>query len=65
MFWLVTLGLIDGVFAKVRTWNDSDQMEPGEKGTLAPIKPTCLETPVFRATNHHVMRATISSTRSR
>lgn len=46
LFWLVTLGLIDGVFSNVSSWNDIDQLQPGEKGLLLPIKATFREYPV-------------------
>lgn len=46
LFWLVTLGLIDGVFASVSSWADIERLQPGKNGLLLPIKDDCQQSPV-------------------
>lgn len=46
LFWLVTLGLIDGVFENIRTWDDIEQLNPGENGLFIPFKPIWRDIPV-------------------
>lgn len=46
LFWLMVLGLIDGVFAHVSSWHDIDQMHPGPNGQLIPIRSDMMEVPV-------------------
>lgn len=46
LFWLVTLGLIDGVFNGISSWNDIDQLQPGEKGLMLRVKYPFREYPV-------------------
>ncbi|KAK7712267.1 hypothetical protein SLS63_012445 [Diaporthe eres] len=53
LFWLVTLGLIDGVFNGISSWNDIDQLQPGEKGLMLRVKYPFREYPVLRPTKYH------------
>lgn len=58
LFWLVTLGLIDGVFAEISTWDDIDRLQPGENGLLLKIKPTAQQEPVCSFTSHFLIFST-------
>lgn len=46
LFWLVTLGLIDGVFANISTWDSIERLQPGEKGLMLPVKAAFRDCPV-------------------
>lgn len=46
LFWLVVLGLTDGVFAGVSSWSDIDQLQPGPHGQSIPIEPSMSQVPV-------------------
>lgn len=46
VFWLTILGLIDGVFRTVSSWDDIDRLQPGPNGQLIPIKDNMNNVPV-------------------
>lgn len=46
VFWLVTLGLIDGAFEGVSSWSDIDHLQPGPNGQIISIKASMRDVPV-------------------
>lgn len=46
LFWLIVLGLIDGVFDGVSSWSDIEQLRPGPNGLRIRIKHGWKDTPV-------------------
>lgn len=48
LFWLMTLGLIDGVFHGISSWSDIERLQPARHGQLIPIVESMRGTPVSR-----------------
>lgn len=46
LFWLMTLGLIDGVFEGVSSWSDIEHLQPGPSGQRIPVKNSMQGVPV-------------------
>lgn len=46
LFWLMTLGLIDGVFEGVSSWSDIEHLQPGPNGQRIPFKNDMHDFPV-------------------
>lgn len=46
LFWLMVLGLIDGVFADVSNWSEINQLQPGTNGMKVRIKDSMMKVPV-------------------
>lgn len=66
LFWLMVLGLIDGVFEGVSSWSDIDRLQPGPNGQLIPIKTSMQEVPVsyLRTTSNRGAGLTVTAFRS-